>query len=270
MLENINLYGKNYKLVWEDHFDGDSLNEKFWEISKYYDITRDGRKAWRKPENISTENSNLVIRARVEENSDYTSGMIKTVNRFMYKYGYAEIRAKLPKGGPGIWPGFWMCGICEYLGKAYPEVDVFEMFGDDRKIAANMHSWWNDADSKVRRHINYMDGKGYPKSIALPNAAKFSDDYHTIGYEWTPELVQFLVDGEPYTTVMISGDQWKVFHEPMYFILSMAYGLPFLPAPVWEGEDAEYSIDYIRLYQNGDGKLYKFTEDGIKEINSVD
>ncbi len=41
----------------------------------------------------------------------------------------------------------------------------------------------------------------------------------------------------------------------------MAYGLPFLSAPENNGVPVEYMIDYIRLYQNDDGVLYRIEED---------
>ena len=267
----MNLYGKNYRLVFEDNFDAEKLDTDIWTPFDYADNTRDGKKAWRKPENVTLENGNLVIRGKILENGDYTSGMIKTNKHMAYKYGYAEIRAKMPIGGKGVWPGFWMCAP-QYPGRgAMPEIDVLEMFGDDSYIACNLHSWWWDKEINGHRHINYLDGQGYPKTKRLPGGAKFSEDYHTIGYEWTSELVQFLVDGEPYCTVKINNPMFSVFHEPIYFILSMAYRLPFLSAPENNGVPVEYMIDYIRLYQNDDGVLYRIEEDNsLTEVKSIE
>ncbi|MFR7854652.1 MAG: hypothetical protein ACLU40_03430, partial [Acutalibacteraceae bacterium] len=133
----MNLYGKNYRLVFEDNFDAEKLDTDIWTPFDYADNTRDGKKAWRKPENVTLENGNLVIRGKILENGDYTSGMIKTNKHMAYKYGYAEIRAKMPIGGKGVWPGFWMCAP-QYPGRgAMPEIDVLEMFGDDSYIACN-------------------------------------------------------------------------------------------------------------------------------------
>lgn len=266
----MNLYGKNYKLVWEDHFEGNELDPGIWDVKHLRQEGHDGKGAWRKPENVTVENSNLVIRARMLPDGDYSSGMVRTDKALAYKYGYAEIRAKLPKGGPGIWPGFWMCAPVFPNCGPMPEIDVFEMFGDDSYIACNIHAWWKENIYGTRLHINYLDGQGYPKKIYLKDGSKFSDDYHTIGYEWTPELVQFLVDGEPYCTVTTDNPIFQFVNNPIYIIISMAYGLPFLKPPVQNGEPVEYFIDYIRLYQNEDGKLYRIVEGNIEEIDSVD
>lgn len=267
----MNLYGKNYKLVWEDHFDGDKL-DPIWDVKHYFNIGHGEHKAWRTPDNVTLENSNLVIRGRIEENGDYTSGMIKTDKLFCFKYGYCEIRAKLPIKGPGRWPGFWLCEPPYPNKGAGAEIDVLEMFGDDAYIACNIHAWWKDAFYSGHHHINYLDGQGYPKKKALPGGALYSEDYHTIGFEWTPEIMQFLVDGEPYCTVRIDTPIFATCHKPLYVILSMAFGLKHLNAPVDNGTPTEYFIDYIRLYQNKDGKLYRIIDSDTppKEIASMD
>ena len=256
----MNLYGKDYKLVWEDHFDGPKIDEDYWDILHYNVPGHEGRPAWRKRENCSVKDSMLTIKANIDENGDYVSGMLRGNGHLAYKYGYAEIRAKLPIGGKGIWPGFWMCRP-EFNGqsKGSPEIDVFEMFGDDSRIACALHSWWRD-DSGTR-HIGYFAGQNYPITKLLPDGSKYSDDFHTIGFEWTPELVAFFVDGEPYCTARIDNMIFEVFHEPIYFIISMAFGLTHISKPDEDRtEPIDYIVDYIRLYQNEDGKLYHVDE----------
>lgn len=262
------LFGNNYKPVWVDHFDGPKIDEGFWDISHYYVDGCGGRPAWRKRENCRVENSNFIIKATIEENGDYASGMLCGHDRLAYQYGYAEIRAKMPIGGKGIWPGFWMCmqghnAVTDYI--VSPEIDVLEMFGDDSYLACNLHSWWKDG------HINFLDGQGCPKDKRLPNGAKFSEDYHTIGYEWTPELVAFYIDGEPYSVTRIDNEVMSCFHNPIYFILSMAFGLPFLSPPdETRTEPIEYMIDYIKLYQNDNGKLFRLDKDrNLVEVDDI-
>ena len=259
---NAKTFGKNYKLVWEDHFDGPKIDEGYWNIYEYNVPGHDERPAWRKRANCRVEDSMLIIKGTIEENKDYASGMLRSHDKIAYQYGYAEIRAKMPKGGPGIWPGFWMCRQSRQgCPAAGPEIDVLEMFGDDSYLAFNLHSWWKGG------HINYLDGQGYPKKATLPNGAKFSEDFHTIGYEWTPELVSFFIDGEPCCTVRIDNPVMEVFHEPIYFILSMAFGLKHVSKPDDNRtEPIEYMIDYIRLYQNEDGKMFKLDENKDLEV----
>ena len=255
------LLKNGFRLVFSDDFDGDKLNSAIWHIMDMKQQGHSGREAWRKPENITVKDSLMTITARIEKDGRYTSGMINTGKSLCYKYGYAEIRAKLPIGGSGIWPGFWMKS--DYKGaKVNSEIDVFEMFGNDRTISCNLHAWWRDRNYNNVHHLNYLDGSGYTKEKTLDGAAKYSDDFHTIGYYWTPEFVEFAVDGESYCHVDITNPALASFHTPIYFIISMAYGLPHIPAPQENRtEPIEYIIDYIRLYQDDTGELYDMDEE---------
>ena len=55
-------------------------------------------------------------------NNEYISGILTTQSRFSQKYGYFEIRAKIPVG-IGVWPAFWMLADD---GGWPPEIDVME------------------------------------------------------------------------------------------------------------------------------------------------
>ena len=253
------LIKNGYRLVFEDHFDGDTLNKDTWNVVEMRQDGHGGRGAFRKEENLAVKDSNLTITAKIEENGDYTSGMINTSNSLCYKYGYAEIRAKLPKGGKGIWPGFWTKS--DYKGALLnTEIDIFEMFEDDTKIESTLHAWWRDRIYNKPHHISFGAGENSKKILTAPS---FSDDYHTIGYYWTPEFVEFAVDGEPFTHVDINNPMYCAFHTPIYFIISMAFGLTHISAPDEDRtEPIEYKLDYIRLYQDENGELVDFNEDG--------
>ncbi|MBR2043600.1 MAG: glycoside hydrolase family 16 protein [Clostridia bacterium] len=247
-----------YKLVFEDHFDGEELNPDVWTVVNMRQDGHNGHGAWRKTENLSLKDSNLTITARIEDDGEYTSGMINTSKSFCYKYGYAEIRAKLPIGGPGIWPGFWTKS--DYPGAPVnSEIDIFEMFGNDRQIEAAMHAWWRDRNYDTVHHISYGVGNSKKR---FDGDVTFSNEYHTIGYYWTKDFAEFSVDGEVYGHMDIGNCMFSAFHTPIYFIISMAFGLPFLPAPDEKRtEPIEYKIDYIRLYQDETGVLYDVDEE---------
>ena len=252
------LIKNGYKLVFEDHFDSDTLNPEIWTVMEMRQDGHNGHGAWRKKENLSLKDSNLTITARIEEDGEYTSGMINTSKSFCYKYGYAEIRAKLPVGGSGIWPGFWTKS--DYPGaRVNSEIDIFEMFGSDRQIEAAMHAWWRDRNYDKVHHISYGVGNSKKR---FDGDVTFSSEYHTIGYYWTKDFAEFAVDGEVYGHMDIGNCMFNAFHTPIYFIISMAFGLPFLPAPE-EGRTTpiEYKIDYIRLYQDETGVLYDVDEE---------
>src|SRR4029453_19238482 len=55
-------------------------------------------------------------------NNEYISGILTTQSVFSQKYGYFEIRAKVPVG-VGVWPAFWMLADD---GGWPPEIDIME------------------------------------------------------------------------------------------------------------------------------------------------
>ena len=70
-----------------------------------------------------------------------------------FKYGYLEMRARVPVGR-GVWPSLWMksnvnpegAEIAERLGckpeaDYFTEIDIFEVFGNN-SVSSQLHKWW--------------------------------------------------------------------------------------------------------------------------------
>ena len=260
------LLKNGYKLVFEDHFDN-GIDDKVWyKFDTHNERGHMDRAIWRNPENIYTRDSNLIIKGSIDDDPEnggkkYNCGRIQIKN-FTYKYGYAEARAKIAVAGPGIWMGFWMCAR-ERDNGVNSEIDVAEMFGDDTRIASNIHGWWLDRNYGKQHRFNYLDGKNYPKVKELPNGERFSDKYHNFGYYWTPDFVEFLVDGESFCRVDIKNPMFALCHSPLYFIFSMLYGSKNRPQPIEDRtEPIEFCIDYLRLYQDDKGEFFDINEKG--------
>jgi beta-glucanase (GH16 family) len=104
--------------------------------------------------------SNGVLRLRAQKRDllawngqkyRYTSGLVMTGGRstgskiikppgFVYTYGFAEARVKIPSGR-GFWPAFWT------LPASYawpPEIDIFEIWSHEIATAA-FHLHYNDS-----------------------------------------------------------------------------------------------------------------------------
>ena len=93
-------------------------------------------------------------------------------------------------------------------------------------------------------------GIGKPFQIA---AGRFADDYHIYAVEWTPERIDFLVDGQSYHTVtpasLPAGTKW-VYDHPFFLILNVAVG------GAWPHNPDKTSVfpqtmlvDYVRVYK---------------------
>src|SRR5262249_43374822 len=132
-------------------------------------------------------------------NMPYTSGLLNTQTSFSQTYGYFEINAKLPGGGQGLWPAFW---LLPENNSWPPEIDVFEQVDSPTSpILSTVH----DASGNVRQSFNVGD----------PSAA-----YHTYGVLWTSQAITFYVDGQKMGSTPTPAD----YNQPMYMLMNLAVG----------------------------------------------
>jgi beta-glucanase (GH16 family) len=239
-----------YELVWNDEFDGDTIDPANWT----YDI---GGWGWGngesqyytdRPENARLQNGLLVIEGRQErfEESYYTSARLKTEGLQEFQYGYLEARIKVP-AGQGMWPAFWMLGADFDRSEDAPtesnwpfvgEIDIMEYVGKEPILV-----------------FGTLHGPGYAGATGLGSRFRhdgpIADDFHTYAIEWDTDGIRWFFDGEMYgeKASEIVEDRW-VFDKPFFFILNLALGGTF-PGPI--GLDEEFPkymyVDYVRVYQ---------------------
>jgi len=91
-------------------------------------------------EGIELPGLSLTAREESKYGRDYVSGLVQTGGdshvsgepTFSFKYGYLEVRAKLPTG-QGIWPAIWMMPASYNDGNG--ELDVLEVIGSEPNVA---------------------------------------------------------------------------------------------------------------------------------------
>ncbi len=238
------------RLVWSDEFDGaaDTLPDP----DKWtYDL---GGNGWgnnelevytNTRENVFHDGQgHLVIRAVKTASGGFTSARIKTQGKFQVRYGRIEARMKIPYG-QGIWPAFWMLGA-DISTAGWPkcgEIDIMENIGKEPStVHATVHG------------PGYSGGNGIGKGIDLPASARFSDEFHIYAAYWSPEWIEFSLDGRPYFTVTLKslpeGAGWA-FDHPFFVILNLAVG------GSWPGNpDAtttfpqDLTVDWVRVWEH--------------------
>lgn len=155
----------------------------------------------------------------------YVSGMLMNQPNFAQRYGYFEIRARLP-AGKGMWPAFWLLPAD---GSWPPELDVLEQLGGD-DIYQTVHTAQDGAHEQSGFKVR-LDGA--------------TGGFHTYGALWTPDRVVWFLDGRETATAPTPADM----HKPMYILLNLAVGgdMPGNPDEhnTWP---ARFSIDYVRVY----------------------
>jgi beta-glucosidase len=255
-----------WQLVWSDEFNGTAgapPNPANWD----YDL---GGGGWgngeaetytNSPNNVFQDgNGNLDIRVIKDAQGNYTSARLQTGSpgaststaNLSWQYGLIEARIKLPPGGQGIWPAFWMLGE-DYTAVNWPacgEVDIMENFG-----AFNNNATVNNGSLHGPVSPSASTDYSVSTTTTLPFGETVYDDYHVYAVEWSPNSVQFFLDGLPYQTgtpaSLATGNVWE-FNAPFFILLNFAIGGPntFLGTPNASVPfPQDLLVDYVRVYQ---------------------
>ena len=170
--------------------------------------------------------------------SCYITEHHRAVTNFETKYGYFELRARVPSDG-GLHSAWWMIGN-ETRAQQNAEIDIFEICGPDCKsnksrVRVSVHPW--DDDSLSEQSLDY-----YP-------TCNVSEEFHVYGFEWLPSGMKFYFDGQLVKETTQSPDY------PMTTLL----GIYENNAPLWSGTidpngkyPKRFEIDYFRVYKTAE------------------
>jgi len=231
-----------YNLVWNDEFDGTSLNSQNWTPETGAGGWGNNELQYYKADNASVSGGLLTIEARNEtyQNSSYTSARLISKNKQTFTYGRVDIRALLPKG-QGIWPALWTLGnnIGNVGWPACGEIDIMEMVGG------------NNREKTVHGTVHWDNG-GHVQSgqpYTLPSGI-FADEYHVFTIIWDETKITWYVNDIKFNEVDITPSHMSEFHLPQFFIFNVAVG------GIWPGNPdgttvfpQQMKVDYIRVFQ---------------------
>lgn len=167
--------------------------------------------------------------------SCYITGHHRAVTNFETRYGYFELRARVPHDG-GLHSAWWMIGNEEHPGRN-AELDLFEICGPDcgskkSRVRVSVHPW--DDPNLKEQSLDY-----YP-------ACDVSQDFHVYGFEWLPTGMKFYFDGQLVKETAQS---------PNYKMATFL-GIYENNAPLWSGTidpngvyPKRFEVDYFRVYK---------------------
>lgn len=236
-----------YQLVFEEQFNGDAYNPKYW--TSFPENV--GTAPWNRfvvddPYLAEVKDGNLHVRARWNEEKERPeTGAIQTKDKFSFKYGKLEVRAKFNRAGQGGWPAIWLMPQND-IYPGWPnggELDVMERLNNDGFVHQVVHQ--TDGDAK---HISF--GK---TPVINP------EEYNTYGIVKTPNRIEFYVN-EQLTMVHEPKDdfapRWP-FETDYYIILNHASadkgkaGVNYWPGLVDSTQDFPYemAVDYVKVWE---------------------
>lgn len=228
-----------------DDFNGTALNATRWHVNNATGTDSLGRKpALFLPTNAVVNNGNLNIYFRKETlpekyvklgYKDYSSAMVRTIERGLY--GYYEARAK-PMNSAGS-SAFWLAWTG--LPDNATEIDIFEIGGKtkdgafDKKYNMNAHVW---ATPQSDEHLS--DGSTWVAPWRLAST------FHVYGFDWQQDMLRWYVDG-----VLVREAKNTNFFFPMQIV--------FDSEAMWQWfgvvDDADlpstFRIDYVKVWKRG-------------------
>jgi beta-glucanase (GH16 family) len=245
---------QTWQQTFGDEFNGVALDPTKW-TTCYWWVSADGgctntsnaEQQWYSPSNVIESDGTLKLRAQQQttlapdgKTYQYTSGMISsgrdtsllsTPPKFQFKYGYMEMRAKLPKG-TGLWPAFWTLPSSQGWP---PEIDAMEGRGD------------RPSDINVGVYNKDATGKTVHGSVWITGLADYTADFHTFAVDWEPSYLDYYVDGVLRIRVT---DPTRIPTEPMYVLANLAVGGNWPGSPdATTPFPSDLEIDWIHVFE---------------------
>lgn len=236
--------GSAWKAVFDDEFDGTTLDSARWATCYYWSSTtctnsRTQELELYTPKNVGVASGELRLTARREVASGegrrfaYTSGMVSSASpdrtMFAFRYGYIEARARIPAGA-GFWSAFWLLPSSR---SALPEVDVFEIVGYQPGVVLEFTHW-----------LTTNGEQQFGNAVGLRAAG---GGWHVYGLDWEPSSLTWYVDGRK---VWRMDDRTAVPQQDMMLIADLAVGGPYATAPSAATPfPSTMRFDYIKVWQ---------------------
>jgi beta-glucanase (GH16 family) len=256
----------DWKLVWSDEFDYHGRPDPAkWDYEVGMVRNNEPQCYTKSLKNARVDNGSLILEAvkgKVFDGSalnpfvkkrklddrliqDYSSASLCTLGKASWLYGKFEIRAKLPSQA-GTWPVFWTLGVnrSKVHWPFCGEIDIMERM------------WQRNGDTMsgimTTVHFNRLLGSKPFQPFRITPLQGATSGFHIYSMEWTPNRIDFLMDGILCNRVdLLALDEFtpdNPFHKPQYILLSLALnrrnkGFRDASFP------ARFEIDYVRIYQ---------------------
>lgn len=234
---------KEWKLVWEEDFKGNSLDTKSWNRCKA------GNADWTR--HMSPLDSLCRVEKGVlqlwgiptpeglDDSRPYITGGVNSKGLRSVKNGRVEVRARFGCA-TGFWPAIWL-------------------------MPDNNIGWPNGGEIDIMEHLNYDDiayqtihsshtlKKNKPESQQSETGAIDKDDFNIYAVEVDEEEITFYINGQKtfsYAKMNPTPEgQYPFADHPFYIILSAQLGGSWVGKVKVEDLPVKMEIDYVKFYE---------------------
>lgn len=124
------------------------------------------------------------------------SARLRTNEKFSFRYGRAEISAKMPVGD-WLWPALWLLPE-KWLYGGWPEsgeIDMTESIGNRNYRCDGTLRGIQHMGSTLHWGVSWDQNRYYLTSSGFGNEGQnFGDYFHTYRLDWSPEGMEFFID----------------------------------------------------------------------------
>ncbi len=277
----------DYKLTFNDDFNGTSLNANVWGAYASEGINSPNSSPSRLGGIISMrapfdpgyttyvsgttveypsfvrDGNAVVTTARISE-TDVTMSRMSTFWNMIYQYGIIEFRADV--ADTPVHTSLWMNGaqnggktFLQYFGRedrgCMTEYDLLENYGKVNNYDSAVHHWWGGTSSRDPAHVSLPDepyGTGKKDQSYVPDEDEVSifDSYHIYTFLWENTGITFAFDGVKYYELHVRDTHFERVANYIIIGVGMAnrdYGSPY--DPEIHKDYYETLVDYVRIYQ---------------------
>jgi len=230
---------KTWKVVFEDDFDGQSVNREKW-LTRYYwgEVMLHDAYSLVSEKQCNTDGQNLEISGSVlkiilrkekatgkswdpehgffPRDFDYTGGLINSGKSFAGQHGKIKAKIRVTAGQAGTH------AFCLMSQRIVPHLDVFKY--ENGKFSMNYFWGTDSSQQKIKRF----------------RAKKIENNFFIYEIEWTPEQIIWKING-----LEIRRQKDSLPAEPMY----LYFGSSLYHDPENLSLPATMEIDWVRWYQ---------------------
>ena len=259
---------ENWKLAFEDQFEGYSLNTDNWGVGFGWGNTANGDDAVVTADNVIVDNGTLRLRITHGGggSNDVYQGAINSKNRQYFGPGhYFEAKIRMP-GRQGLLPGFWSKPNSEAWP---PEIDFVELFQQGNDVYGDRHhahfnAHWSSSGQVGDQSTHTHNPMTHDTGIDL------TESYNVYGCAWHEDSIDFYFNGAYVGSRDASSMMDAVNAGAPFYLMFTTHVNRIGSADYSQPWEEEMAVDWCRVWEYAPGSGTPDEEDTTDEAEETD